>query len=66
MKLPSVISTIASPVSITLGGVTGKRKRRIARVCLFVCDLLWKFGLPLFMSTVYACVAVACVDDQYE
>lgn len=60
----SVVSIIAKPVSITRGAVTGSRKRRIALVWRFVCDLLWKLALPLFMSTVYACVAVACVELQ--
>ena len=48
----SVISICANPVSITRGAVAGSRKRRMARVCLLVCDLLWKLALPLFMSTV--------------
>ncbi len=64
MKLPSVVSIIARPVSMTCGFVVGSRKLRMARVCLFVCDLLCSLALPLFIATVNACVSDACVELQ--
>ena len=52
VKLPTVVSIIANPVSRTRGFVVGSRKRRIALVCLLVFDLLWELAFPLFMLTV--------------